>query len=67
MPLHSDASKNRALLVAQLYDEWGGYYILQRLEAGAFVDVRPLSRDEALTYRTANDEALLIVYANSRG
>lgn len=59
--LNADAAANHARLVAQLYDEWGGHYSVQRLEGGVYVDVRPLSRDEALTYRTRQDEVLELV------
>lgn len=62
MTLSSDAAANRIACIEQLYDDWHGRYILQRIEAGAYVDVKPLSRDEALTYRTANDEGLKLVW-----
>lgn len=58
MNLVIDAERNRLALIAQLYDEWSGWYVVQRIEAGVYVDVRPLSRDEAVAYRLASDEAL---------
>lgn len=56
------AAANRIALVAQLYDDWHGHYIVQRIDGGVYVDVRPLSRDEALAYRAASDEVLRLVY-----
>lgn len=56
------AAANRIACVAQLYDDWRGYYILQRIVGGAYVDVRQLSRDEAMTYRTKKDETLRLVW-----
>lgn len=52
----------KADLVHQLYDEWRGYYLLRRQVDGQCLDVRPLSRAEALTYRCAPDESLRLVY-----
>lgn len=56
------AAANRIACIAQLYDEWGGHYIVQRIDGGVYVDVRKLSRDEALTYRTASGEVLRLEY-----
>lgn len=61
MTLTNTAATYRASLVAQLYDEWGGYYILQRLTDGRYQDVRTLTRAEAETIRLREDESLLIV------
>lgn len=58
MTLNADAAAMRAACATQLYDEWHGYYILQRLDGGAYVDVRRLIREEALIYRTASNEVL---------
>lgn len=62
MTLAADAAANRAALVAQLYDDWHGCYVVQRLVNGAYVDVRQLSREEAMMYRLRNDETLKLVY-----
>lgn len=62
MTLAADATANRTALVAQLYDRWGGCYVVQRLDGGAYMDVRPLSRDEAMTYRTRSGEVLRLEY-----
>jgi hypothetical protein len=62
MGLIDAAAANDTALVRQLYDEWGGHYVLRRLLMGAWCDVRPLSRSEALTIALRPDEALLIVY-----
>lgn len=62
MTLAADAAANRISCVAQLYDQWLGCYILQRIEGGVYVDVRQLSRDEAMTYRTLKDEVLRLVW-----
>lgn len=35
MTLAADAAANRAALVAQLYDEWHGHYVLRQLVDGA--------------------------------
>lgn len=51
-----------ARLVARLYDEHHGYYLLMRLVDGHYRAERPLSRDEALTYYCASDEILRHVY-----
>ena len=56
--LTSTAADLRARNARKLYDEWSGYYVLRKLFMGAWIDVRQLSRDEALTYRIAPDEAL---------
>jgi hypothetical protein len=58
MTLNDDAASNRIALVVQLYADWRGWYMLRRVEFGRWQDVRPLSRDEALTYRTRPSEAL---------
>lgn len=58
MTLAADADANRAALVAQLHDKWHGRYIVQRIEAGVYVDVRPLGRDEAIAYRLRSGAAL---------
>ena len=58
------AANNRSRLVAQLYDDWRGHYMLQQLIGGVYCDVRQLSRDEAMRYRCAEDESLLIVWEN---
>lgn len=50
-----------AVLAAQLYDEWHGYYILRKLINGQWVDVRRVERAEAETLLPAVDEGLLIV------
>lgn len=60
--LNAGAAAMRAACAAQLYDEWHGYYVVQRLDAGAYIDVRQLSRDEAMTYRTQSDEVLELVW-----
>lgn len=62
MTLTDTAAEYRARLAAQLYDEWGGYYVLQRLTDGRYQDVRQLTRDEAETIRLRHDEALLIMW-----
>lgn len=62
MTLNADAATTRAACATQLYDKWHGYYILQRLDGGAYVDVRQLIRDEAMTYRTQSDEVLRLVW-----
>lgn len=62
MTLNADADAMRSALALQLYDEWGGHYILQRLDGGAYVDVRQLGRDEAMTYRTQQGEVLELVW-----
>lgn len=62
MTLAADAAANRIACIAQLYDEWHGRYIVQRIVDGVYVDVRQLSRDDAMTYRTAGDEVLKIVF-----
>lgn len=62
MTLTADAAANRIALVAQLYDDWRGHYIVQRIDGGVYVDVRHLSRDEAMTYRTQSNEALELVW-----
>jgi len=51
-----------ARLVARLYDEKGGYYLLREVLLGQYVDIRPLSRDEALTFYCGPQQALLHVY-----
>lgn len=61
MTLTDTADSIRARLAAQLYDEWGGYYILRRLVDGRYQDVRPLNREEAETIRLHGDEALRLV------
>lgn len=58
MTLAADAAANRISCIAQLYDDWRGHYIVQRIDGGVYVDVRPLDRDEAMTYRTRVDEVL---------
>lgn len=60
MTLTDTAAAYRSALAAQLYDEWGGYYILQRLTDGRYQDVRQLTREEAETIRLRVDEALEI-------
>ena len=65
--MNDAAAANRVALVEQLYDEWHGYYVLQRLDGGTYVDVRPLSRDEALTIRPAPDEALELKWNTRKG
>ncbi len=62
MTLAADAAANRAALIAQLYDDWRGHYIMRCIVDGAWIEVRPLDRAEALTYRLAADEALEIVW-----
>lgn len=61
MTLAQDAERNRLALIDQLYDHWGGYYILRRLIDGHWCDVRALDKDQAIAQRLAGDEALLIV------
>lgn len=63
MTLTDTAAEYRSRLAAQLYDEWGGYYVLQRLTDGRYQDVRPLTRDEAETIRLRGDEALMLVWS----
>lgn len=60
MTLAADAERNRLALIAQLYDEWHGFYILQRLEVSVYVDVRPLTREEAVECRLAHGQALSV-------
>ncbi len=55
------AATNRARCASWLYDR-GGHYRLRRLFIGQWVDVRDLGRDEAMTYRTAQDEALELIF-----
>lgn len=68
MTLAADSAANKDRLVAQLYDEWQGYYMLQQAQRDlfgvivAYVDVRQLSREEALSYRCKAGEALRLVY-----
>lgn len=62
MTLAAAAAANRIACITQLYDEWRGFYVVQRLDGGVYVDVRPLARDEAMTYRTQSGEVLKIVY-----
>lgn len=45
-------------LVGKHAAQFGGHYVVQRIDGGAYVDVRKLSRDEAMTYRTASGEVL---------
>jgi hypothetical protein len=52
----------RAALIVQFYDEWHGYYMLQMVMLGKYVDVKPLSKAEALLYRAKPGEALRLVY-----
>lgn len=54
----SESADILARCAAQLYDEWGGYYVLRKLYNGAWWDVRQLDRSEAMTYRPGPDEAL---------
>lgn len=56
------AADLRAALVAQLYDDWHGHYVLRRLVDGMWQDVRTLSRSEALAVALSEDEALGLVY-----
>lgn len=65
MTLTSTSAANRAALIVQLYDEWHGFYMLRRLFMGAWIDVRPLDRAEALTYRCKSDEALELKWEQS--
>jgi len=51
-----------ARLVARLYDQHGGHYLLREVIGGVYVDIRPLSRDEALTFYCGPRQALLHVY-----
>lgn len=60
MTLPADSAANRAALVAQLYDDWHGHYMVQVVLLGRYVDMRPLDRAEALTYRCAASEALQV-------
>ncbi len=80
MTLDSVMAKMRRACARQLYDEWGGYYLLQRLvydESGIFkddrgtlriqtmpryVDVRPLTRAQAMKYRCKTGEALQLIF-----
>lgn len=68
MLLNEAAADNRRRLAEQLYHEWRGYYMLQVISRDLFgwpldyVDVRPLSFDEAVTFRCGTDEALRIVW-----
>jgi hypothetical protein len=48
----------RLACLAQLYDEWGGWYMLRCLRQGRWVDVSMLSRLEAVWHRPGKDEAL---------
>lgn len=61
MTLAQDAERNRLALIEQLYDRWGGYYVLCRLLDGQWHDVRPLSKSEAIVYRLRGDEAVEII------
>lgn len=65
MTLNADSAANRIALVAQLYDDWQGHYIVTRIEGGAYVDVKPLKRAEALTYRAQAGEALRLVWSKT--
>ena len=66
MTLTDTISDINARLVARLYDERGGYYMLRRLVNGKLRDVRPLTRAEALTYYCQRDEVLRHVYPTTR-
>ena len=66
MTLTDTTVELNARLVARLYDERGGYYLLRRLVDGKFRDVRPLTRAEALTYYCRRDEVLRHVYPITR-
>lgn len=65
MTLNADAAANRIACVAQLYDAWQGHYVVTRIEGGAYVDVKPLTRAEALTYRTRQGEALKLEWSKT--
>ncbi len=60
--LTETSAELRRRCALQLYDEWGGHYVLQQLICGVWCDVRPLSRDEAMTFRMKDDEALELIY-----
>lgn len=65
MTLTSTTATIRAQCSAQLYDEWHGFYMLRRLFMSAWIDVRPLDRAEALTYRCKSDEAVELKWPQS--
>lgn len=66
MTLIADAERNRLSLIAQLYDEWHGWYVVQHLFMGQYVDVRPLTRDEATAYKCKAGEALSVRWNTKR-
>jgi hypothetical protein len=62
MTLLADSNAVRQRNVAQLYDDWHGYYVLVRVIGGRRHHIRRLSRDAAMEYRTGKGESLLLKY-----
>jgi hypothetical protein len=61
----------RRQLAEQLYDEWRGYYMLRECNLDLFGyaapgcgyrDIRPLSRDEALTLKLTKWQAFGVIF-----
>ncbi len=61
MTLAQDAERNRLALIDQLYDQWGGHYLLQRLIDGQWHNLRALNKRQAIAHHLRDDEALEIV------
>ena len=53
-------------LVRRLYDDRGGHYVLCEVLLGQMIEIRPLSRNEALTFFCSRYQVLRHVYPADR-